>query len=334
MSINNEEFDLKRGLIENSVEAYVLALETVNRLTVKYRVETFSFLMCNAWELLLKARIIDTEGDVESIYNNTNDTGRKRSISLKDCLNKTMNNKNDPVRRNLERIIELRDESIHLMIKQIPADLISLFQANVINYHEYLNNWFQRSLSDLFPIPMMSIVYDINPEQFDLSDSRLRRQLGTDAFDFLSSFSAKLRDEHNQLNNSKQFSININYRVSIEKKEGDADIRLTNADDSNKLVNVMEVPKDSSKTHPFRQTELIENLKKAGLEINQHDIQCVNQVFNIKSRSEFFYQQNKIKGSPPQYSEKFLKWLIDRYEKDNEFFVKTRIKKKQFDKSS
>ena len=50
---------LKGQLVEKSVDAYVLALETINRLSIKYRVESFTHLICNAWELLLKARVLD-----------------------------------------------------------------------------------------------------------------------------------------------------------------------------------------------------------------------------------------------------------------------------------
>jgi hypothetical protein len=45
----------KGRLLGKSLEAYLLALETINRLTITYRVETFCALACNAWELLLKA---------------------------------------------------------------------------------------------------------------------------------------------------------------------------------------------------------------------------------------------------------------------------------------
>ena len=45
-------------LLKKSVEAYVLALETINRLTITYRVETFCTLVCNAWELLLMSWLL------------------------------------------------------------------------------------------------------------------------------------------------------------------------------------------------------------------------------------------------------------------------------------
>ena len=37
-----------------------MAIEIYNKPTIRYRVEGFSFFICNAWELMLKARMIKT----------------------------------------------------------------------------------------------------------------------------------------------------------------------------------------------------------------------------------------------------------------------------------
>jgi len=40
---------LKGRLVDKGVEAYILALETINRLSIQYRVETFCYLLCNGY---------------------------------------------------------------------------------------------------------------------------------------------------------------------------------------------------------------------------------------------------------------------------------------------
>lgn len=42
-------------LIDKAKEAFVLAIEIYNKPSIKYRIEGFSFFICNAWELMLKA---------------------------------------------------------------------------------------------------------------------------------------------------------------------------------------------------------------------------------------------------------------------------------------
>ena len=65
-------------LLQKAQEAFALAIEIYNKPTIKYRLEGFSFFICNAWELMLKAYLIVKEGE-DSIYFPDN---QKRTISL------------------------------------------------------------------------------------------------------------------------------------------------------------------------------------------------------------------------------------------------------------
>ena len=323
----DENFDLKKRLVDKSFEAYILALETINRITIQYRLETFCYLICNAWELLLKAKILDNKEDErESIYYSKEEGKPRRTLSLRDCLYRVLPNQKDPTRRNIERIAELRDESVHLVISQIPRDVIGLFQAGVINYHSCLKEWFGVSLSDRVPVGMMSIVYDMGPEQLDMTDRRLRKQLGQEAATFLTGYCAEIRQELDQLQHSVQFSIGIEYSLVLTKKHNDADIVLSSGSGYSEPTQIVTVPKDPSASHPLRQKEVIEHLKMEGLSsVNSYDIQCVNKVYNVKSKSEYFYQ-GKVTGSPGQYSQTFIQWLIGKHRRDDQFFHKTRTK--------
>lgn len=321
------EFDLQTRLIDKSVEAYTLALETINRLTIQYRLESFCYLYCNAWELLLKARIIATnDGDWTTIYYAQSGPD-KRTLSLRDCLNRVFPNALDPTRRNIESVELLRDEAVHLVIGHIPRDVVGLFQAGVINYHRCLSRWFGKSLSDGVPVGMMSITYDLSPEHSDLSDARLQKDLGEDAAEFLMRYCAALKNELDALDGAPEFSIGIEYRVVLTKREDEADIRLSSGSLNGEPTQAVEIPKDPSVTHPFRQKEIIEQVNsRLGAEtINQYDIQSVNNTHSIKKRADFFYQ-GKVPGSPVQYSQKYADWLVTRFQQDDQFFRKARGK--------
>jgi len=139
--------DLKGRLLDKSIEAYILSLETINRLSVKYRVENFTYLICNAWELLLKAKIIDGSKNRQAIFYIQKTGGSASFLALRDCLKKVFRNENDPTRRNLECVAQLRDEAVHLVISQVPKSVLALFQSCVLNYHKRLVDWFGISLS-------------------------------------------------------------------------------------------------------------------------------------------------------------------------------------------
>ena len=58
---------VQKQLIDKAKEAFVLAIEIYNKPSIKYRLEGFSFFICNAWELMLKAYMIDKLGE-KAIY--------------------------------------------------------------------------------------------------------------------------------------------------------------------------------------------------------------------------------------------------------------------------
>ncbi len=323
---------LKGRLLEKSIEAYILSLETINSLSVKYRIEAFTYLLCNAWELMLKAKIIDDTKQTRSIYYPTRPDGKKTTLALRDCLKRLMPDDKDPVRTNLEALADLRDDACHLVISKVPREVMGLFQSSVLNFHIKLNEWFNISLSDRVSVGMMTIIYDFTPDLFDTANPRLRREMGKETARYLQEYQAKLRQTYNDLGKPTAFSIDINYRLVMTKKVGDADVFLTTGD-GGEQSRIVEVPKDPSKTHPYRQKDLIIEVNKALgdiAQINTRDILCVVRVYNIKKRPEFYYQ-GALQGSQVQYSPAFAEWLKEQYDKRSSFFVDARKKFKEAD---
>lgn len=324
---------LKGQLVEKSVDAYVLALETINRLSIKYRVESFTHLICNAWELLLKARVLDMQPSRDAIYSKTKRGEPKRTISLRDALIKMVPNEKEPLRRNLEVVADLRDDAMHFVISEVPNDVLLLFQACVINYHKKLNEWFGISLSDRVTVGMMTIVYDLSPGSFDLGSPAVKRRLGKDVAAYLAQMQKKIQAEFSTLERSPEFSIGLEYKLVLTKKPGDADIVLSTGE-KGASATVVQVAKDPSVSHPHRQKELLVALNAAldgAATTNQHDIQCVNKVHGVKKRADWFYQ-GKVVGSPSQYSQAFIDWIVERVKQDSQFFVNAREASKKSQK--
>ena len=56
-------------LLDKSIAATVAAIEIYNKPDFQYRGETFSILAINGWELLLKAKWLDENGNkIQSLY--------------------------------------------------------------------------------------------------------------------------------------------------------------------------------------------------------------------------------------------------------------------------
>ncbi|CAA9256698.1 MAG: hypothetical protein AVDCRST_MAG93-2004, partial [uncultured Chloroflexia bacterium] len=91
----------------------------------------------------------------------------------------------------------------------------------------------------------------------------------------------------------------------------------------------VEVPKDPSKSHPYRQMEVVArvNANLNDWKINPFDVQSIVKAYGVKSRPEFYYLSS-VRNSSPQYSEAFIEWMIDQYQRDHTFFTASRRKAK------
>jgi hypothetical protein len=244
---------------------------------------------------------------------------------LRDALIKVVANEKEPLRRNLEVVADLRDQAMHFVISEVPNDVLLLFQACVINYHKKLNEWFGISLSDRVTVGMMTIVYDLSPGSFDLGSPSVKRRLGKDVAAYLAQMQKRIQAEFSSLERSPEFSIGVEYKLVLTKKPGDADIVLSTGEKGTSAT-VVQVAKDPSASHPYRQKELLAALTVAldgAATANTHDIQCVNKVHGVRKRAEWFYQ-GKVVGSPAQYSQAFVDWMVARVKQERDFFVKAR----------
>lgn len=80
---------------------------------------------------------------------------------------------------------------------------------------------------------------------------------------------------------------------------------------------------DPNATHPYRQTELLEELHRLlpDHNFNAYDLLAVRRVYGIDDDSRFFFRP---KYGSPQYSEEFISWLVDKAIKNDEFFADAR----------
>lgn len=120
--------DIKKRLVDKSIEAFILGLEIYNKPTIKYRIEGFSFFIINAWELMLKAALIKRG---ESIYFPDKPD---RTLSVEVVIRKIYTDKNTRIRLNLEKILELRNISTHYITEDYEIKYAPLFQACVLNF--------------------------------------------------------------------------------------------------------------------------------------------------------------------------------------------------------
>jgi hypothetical protein len=268
----------------------------------------------------MKAKLLS---DGRKIFHRKKRKQPRRSLSLDECLDSTFVFDRDPVKMNIKAVSELRNNAIHLVIPFVPPDIMGLFQAGVLNYPKMLEAWFGIGLSDRVPLGMMALIYDFDPKIHSLEHAKMSRKLPSETIRWLTAFQQDVRNKAASLGDqTAQFYIPINLKLAIVRNPNRADIVLSVGAAGQKTL-ISEVPKDIDKSHPHRGKEVIAlvNQKVGKPIINSYDIVCVRRLHNIEQRADFYY---KSKHTPRLYSERFVEWLISKYDADQDFFLRMR----------
>ena len=142
-------------MVEKSIEAFILALEVYNKPTIKYRVEGFSFFICNAWELMLKAHLLKLKKNI--YYKNTD-----RTLTLENVIKKVYTDIRQPLRINLEKIIKLRNTSTHFITVEYEGIYAPFFQSCVLNYSEQIKKLHNIDITDRISQNFLTLSVNIN----------------------------------------------------------------------------------------------------------------------------------------------------------------------------
>lgn len=298
------------------MDAFILALENVNRLSGGYRAESFVFLIVNAWELLLKARIIDTDPKGRSaIFVKAKEDGKKGagtwSIGIDACINKLFRNENDPVRRNLEQVILDRNKSTHLVLPRITNEQLGLYQACVLNFHKMLQDWFGMSIHQKTHVAMMTIVFSSDPEQYDLTNKVMKRTLGAEGVRYLANRQAEILKIQAEAGYGTEFMAEIRHNIHVMNRPGQAEVSMTAGVGGSGVV-FKDRYGDPAVRYPFRQKEVVIEVKKAlpgEVPFTQHDVQCIRKRHRIDENPEYFFLSKAI-DSTPRYSPMFVGWIV------------------------
>lgn len=175
--------------------ALLSAIEVYNRPTFNYREETFAILALNAWELLLKAKLLaehfnkprclytfeahTNKGGQKSkkLYLKRNRSGAPLTHSLRKTIteleNKTSIQVDARIQQNLEALTEIRDNAVHFVIAspQLAKQVLEVGTAAVRNFVELARWWFKHDLSGrhFFLMPIGFVDAPVDATALDLS---------------------------------------------------------------------------------------------------------------------------------------------------------------------
>lgn len=315
-----ETKELVSKMVDKSIEAFILGLEVYNKPTIKYRIEGFSFFICNAWELMLKAEMIKNGS---SIYFKDKPD---RTLSLNETINNIYPDKYTRIRLNLSKIIDLRNISTHFITQDYELKYAPLFQACVLNYIQEIMRFHDVDITKYIPQNFLTISATIDP----LTNEQIKIK-------YPSEIAEKFIQKANEIDvlieeyDSEKFAINIRQNLYITKKKNEADFTIQINKDSKNKANIIKDLKDPADTHKYTFNNIIiavkERLKKKNITIgyekgfNSYVLNLFMNFYNIKTEQKYSYCHMIGKNEQYTYSQQLVEFLIEEICKDPKNFV-------------
>lgn len=314
--------EIKQKLVDKSIEAFIMGLEIYNKPTIKYRIEGFSFFICNAWELMLKAELLNRNEDI--YYSDKSG----RTLSLEPTIKKIYSDKNTRVRLNLEKIIELRNISTHFITEDYEAKYAPLFQACVLNFVNEIKRFHNIDISNYISQNFLTITANYEP----LSNEQIRLKYPPEIAERFIQQSNQI-DVLTQEYDSDKFAIPIKQNLYITKKKDEADFVIAMASESPNKVAIVKELKDPANTHKYAFNNVIavvnNRLSKSNIKLgykngfNSYVLNLFIEFYDIKSDNKYSYKHSLGNSTSYTYSERLIDFIINEIKKNPDGFVES-----------
>ena len=275
-------------LVEKSVHACLAAIEIYNKPDFKYREEVFAILMLNAWELLLKARIIQVnDGQRRSIeifdtVRNKDGTASKRksrklnrsgnpmTIGLDRAISLVtghgQNGIDDRCAANLELLREIRDNAVHMY--NIPAGLSKRIQeigsAALKNFVNAAEMWFDLRL-DRYNFYLMPLAFHSPSEIIDSLQSDKHPKAVRKLLDQIT----EVEHSHPSSDDDK-FSVTMQIQLKFVRASGADALPVRVVQDDPNAIPVAVTEDSLLSSFPWSYKELTEHLTKRYSDFSQN----------------------------------------------------------------
>lgn len=284
-------------LVDKSIASILSSIEVYNKPDFKYREESFSILLINSWELLLKAKIAkENRGRIECLYvkdNIVNKNGKKlkrkktrlnrsgnpMTIGLPKCISVLKQKKliHPNIEMNINALTEIRDNAIHFCFdnNSICIKINELGTASLKNYFSCINNWFMIDLSryNLFIMPI-TFKHRFEFESFSINS------IDTQSKNFIKYIGDIEREHPSDINN--EYNISLNLKLKYTKATSSDAILVTNSNDSNALK-VTLTEEEITNNYPLTYDDLL--------------TECKDRYSNFKKNPEFNNLMREIKNN-------------------------------------
>lgn len=264
---------LHQRFVDKADAAITAAVEVYNKPGFSYREETFAILALNAWELLLKGKVLkDAGNDVRALrvyeprvlkgggkstklYAKRNRTDNFHSISFFECVRRLSGSGTLPaeVFANLDALVAIRDNSVHYVTPsgRLARQAQELAAASIKNFVLLDRHWFGRDLSSalnlILPLSFVSGAGQVESVVTTADESRLIRFLEKIA--------------HEVGTPESEFAVAVRFEVKVEKSSLTTASKVVWSKDPD-AVKLALTETDIRTKYPWDYGELVKRLTK------------------------------------------------------------------------
>ncbi len=279
-------------LVDKAKEAFVMAIEIYNKPSINYRLEGFSFFICNAWELMLKAHMINKFGENSIYYPDK----PNRTISLENCVQKIFTNEKAPLRKNLEKVIELRNTSTHFITEEYEAVYIPLLQACVFNFVDKMMEFHGEDMTRVIPENFITLSVRLK----SLNETEIRGKYTEQVAERLITVQQTLEPMIEENNNA--FAIRVEHYHYLTKDKNQATEFYHIEKEAADGVRILKELKDPNDTHKYNAKSCIKEINKriqkegitllfngAEVEMNMYHFNHFTKYFGMKENEKLCF---------------------------------------------
>lgn len=319
--------------VDKAQAAMVSAVEVYNKPTFAYREEAFSILALNAWELLLKAKVLkDAANDSRAIrvyeprktksgnpskklYVKRNRANNAQTISLRRCLieldKEPASRLNPEIKANLDALTAIRDNAAHYILASsvLARQALEIEIACVKNFVLLVKHWFAIDLSKYLSLclPLSFIGGSAEAESIVVTadENRLLKYLQklastacTPGSDFAVAIRIDLRLERSALTSASRIRISSD-PDAVKVTLSEEDIRAKYPWDYQELTKRL-----AGRYSDFKQNTKYHDLRKPLCSDEQYVKLRYLDPGNSKSSKKEFFNSNVFKIFDEQYTKK------------------------------
>ena len=302
-------------LSDKAFQIALAAIEAYNKPDSPYREESFTILMVNAWELLLKARILQKNDDcIQSIEVTHTVSGKKKIKKNKSGNSMTIdvlkaaeivrqyesNKINMACVKNIQLLSEIRDNAVHFINtpKELSMNVYSIGSATLKNFMFAAKKWFQFDFRkfNIFLMPLAfnslsGVVENIDDSEHSNEINRFLRLIADTETNFSST-------------DNEDYSVTLKINIKFTRTSGDNTSHVRHARNDPNAVKIDITDDQWMVQYPLNFQELVNQLKS-----RYENFKRDREFFKIKKKfeenSNFCYKRypnpKEKKGIPRKY---------------------------------